>query len=352
MLRCFRLLPFLLLAFSAVSPAQTPAPEPVTVRTAPVTANGESAAPLRFAGIVQARQRATLTFQVSGTLTDRQVELGERVAAGQVLARVDNPGLEPGRDSAEARLDELKTQLAQAERELKRSRRLYERGVVSEQNLEQLKARRDSLKASVATARASLAEADQMVAESALTAPFGGRVEALMVEEGEFVGVGQPVMRLSSPDGREVEIRVPAYLLGQVERGQTLPVWSVQNRDAGSVDGRVVEIAQPGSVRGELHPILVALPKDSLSVGLPVEVGVQPRLRASLTVPLLSVMRSSGGTSVFVVRDGKVRRVPVTVDRIIGERVAIESGALSADEPVVYSGMTKLLDGDPVEVRR
>lgn len=350
MLRPSRFLPFLLLAVSAVVQAQTPAPEPVTVRTAPVTANGESASPLRFAGIVQARQRATLTFQVSGTLTNRQIELGERVDAGQVLARVDNPGLEPGRDSAQARLEELRTQRAQAERELKRSRRLFERGVVSEQNLEQLKARRDSLTASVATARASLAEADQMVAESALKAPFSGRVEALMVEEGEFVGVGQPVMRLSSPEGREVEVRVPAYLLGQVSRGQEVPVWPVQDRDAGSVEGTVVEIAQPGAVRGELHPILVALPKDSLSVGLPVEVGVPPRLRASLTVPLLSVMRSSGGTSVFVVRDGKAQRVSVTVDRVIGERVAIESEALSANEPVVYAGMTKLLDGDPVEV--
>ena len=324
---------------------------PVAVRVSAVTGGQMEEIPLRFSGIVRAAQRATLTFQVSGTLKERPVELGQTVKPGDVLARLYNPALEPARDSAAARLEELRTQFEQAQREWERSSRLHQRGVVSEQTLEQIAARRDSLRASMATAEASLAEATRLLEESVLKAPFAGQVEALLVERDEFVGAGQPVMRLSSPLGREVEVRVPAHLLGHVRIGQELPVWLVQNRNREPATGTVVEIAQGSSIRGELHPVLVSLPPNSLSSGEPVEVGIAPVRESAITVPLLAVVRDSTGTSVFRVQDQVAQRVPVQVDRVIGERVMVHPGALSPGDQVVYAGMTRLVDGDTVEVR-
>ncbi|MGX1200416.1 efflux RND transporter periplasmic adaptor subunit [Marinobacter sp. MBR-105] len=324
---------------------------PVSVRVSAVTGGQMEEIPMRFSGIVRAAQRATLTFQVSGTLKERPVELGQTVKPGDVLARLYNPALEPARDSAAARLDELRTQFEQAQREWERSSRLHQRGVVSEQTLEQIAARRDSLRASMATAEASLAEATRLLEESVLKAPFAGQVEALLVERDEFVGAGQPVMRLSSPLGREVEVRVPAHLLGHVRIGQELPVWLVQDRNREPATGTVVEIAQGSSIRGELHPVLVSLPPNSLSSGEPVEVGIAPVRESAITVPLLAVVRDSTGTSVFRVQDQVAQRVPVEVDRVIGERVMVHPGALSPGDQVVYAGMTRLVDGDTVEVR-
>lgn len=345
-------LAFALASCRSTDPSQVAAPAPVTVRAAAVAAGDEVAGTLRFAGIVQASQRATLTFQVSGNLKERRVELGQRVAAGELLARLYNPGLEPARASARARLDELATQLEQAEREWQRSTRLRQKGVVSEQALEQITARRDGLKASVATARAALAEADQMLAESMLSAPFAGRVEALLVEQDEFVAAGQPVIKLAAPEDREVEVRVPAYLLDQVVVGQTLPVWTVQDRQQPAVSGRVREVAQAGAERGQLHPILVDLPADTPApaVGEPVEVGLTPGVAGQLRVPLLAVMRAGDGNSVFRIRDDTAVRVPVTVQRIIGEQVVVASEELAAGDQVVYAGLTRLADGDAVEV--
>lgn len=324
--------------------------KPVPVRTAEVTGGQTEGIPLRFSGIIRATQRATLTFQVSGTLRERAVELGQEVSEGDLLARVYNPALEPARDSARARLDELNTQYDQAKREWERSSRLHERGVVSEQNLEQIAARRDGLRASVATARASLAEATRLLEESVLRAPFSGRVEALPVERDEFVAAGQPVMRLSSPEGREVEVRVPAYMLSHVSLGQLLPVWSVQDRNRTPETGSVVEIAQAGGVRGELHPVLVSVPADTLEPGEPVEVGITPTEVVATTVPLLSVMKSPSGASVFRVADGVARRVPLSVRRVIGERVVVEESDLEPGDQVIYAGMTRITDGDSVEV--
>lgn len=327
------------------------AESPVSVRISEVTGGQAQEVTLRFSGIVRSTQRATLTFQVSGILKERAVELGQTVAVGEVLARVYNPALAPARDSAKANLDELNTRYDQAEREWERSSRLHERGVVSEQNLEQIAARRDSLKASVATAEAALAEATQLLQESTLRAPFSGRVEALLVEKDEFVAAGQPVMRLSSPEGREVEVRVPAYLLAHVSLNQELPVWSAHNRSDPPVTGSVVEIAQAGAIRGELHPVLVSLPLNTLSTGEPVEVGITPARESAITVPLLSVVRSAGNMTVFRVRDGVAKRVPIEIERIVGERVVVRTGELEPGDQVVYAGVTRLADGDAVEVR-
>ena len=347
----------------------------VHVRTAAVEGGDARAVSLRFAGIVRASQRATLTFQLSGVLKERAVELGQTVAAGDVLARIYNPALEPAADSARARLAELNTNYQQARREWQRSSSLRKRGVVSEQALEQIGARRDGLSASVDTARAALAEATQMLEENTLKAPFAGRVEALLVERDEFVAAGQPVIRLSSPKGREVEVRVPVYLLGQVSLGQNLPVWSVQDRNQAPVQGSVIEIAQAGAIRGELQSLLVNVPANSLEAGMPVEVGITPPSTPAMTLPLLAVIRSvniapavmentgaspiirtsdnaaddsASGTSVFRVRDGVAQRIPVTVLRILGERVAISAEGLVVGDLVVYAGMTRLVDGDTV----
>ena len=357
----------------AATSAAAAGPAVVYVRTAAVEGGDARAVSLRFAGIVRASQRATLTFQLSGTLTERKVALGQAVEVGDVLARIYSPALEPARDSASARLDELTTNYQQSQREWQRASSLRERGVVSEQALEQIAARRDGLKASVATARAFLAEASKMLQENTLKAPFAGRVEALLVEQDEFVAAGQPVMRLSSPKGREVEVRVPVYMLNHVSLGAELPVWPVQDRSQAPVQGSVIEIAQAGAIRGELQPLLVNLPANTLNAGMPVEVGITPQTTAALTVPLLAVIRNlnaaassafsplsssssnsipspnaSSSTSVFLVRDGVARRTPVTVLRILGERAAIQAESLLAGDQVVYAGMTKLADGDTV----
>jgi len=341
----------LVTACGSTEPPTDRGTQTIAVRTAEVTGGQTEGVPLRFSGIVQAAQRATLTFQVSGTLRALVVDLGQKVDAGDLLARVYNPALEPARDSAEARLDELQTQFDQAQREWERSRRLHERGVVSEQALEQLQSRRDSLRASMATASASVAEASRLLEESELRAPFAGRVEALLVEQDEFVAAGQPVVRLSSPQGREVEVRVPAYLLSHVALGNLLPVWSVQDRSRQPANGSVIEIAQAGSIRGELHPVLVNLPADTLEPGEPVEVGITPITMTATTVPMLAVMKSNGGASVFRVVDGVARRLPVRVQRIVGERVVVASSELANGDRVIYAGMTRVADGDAVEVR-
>jgi multidrug efflux pump subunit AcrA (membrane-fusion protein) len=103
-------------------------------------------------------------------------------------------------------------------------------------------------------------------------------------------------------------------------------------------------------VRGELHPVRVSLPENTLQPGEPVEVGIVPNVQGEISVPVLAVMQVTGGNSVFRITDGHAQRVPVTVHRIIGEQVVVSSENLGQGDQVVYAGLTRLADGDAVEI--
>lgn len=330
----------------------------VPVRAASVSV-GTNAEPLRFAGSVRARDRASLTFQVGGVLRSRQVEIGQQVEAGEVLAALYNPELVPARDAARARLSELQAQAEQARREQQRGAQLFERGVLSTQELEQQSARLAALDAGVGSARAALKQTEQLSAESQLRAPFSGQVEALLVEPGEFVAPGQAVMRLASSNGLEVEVRVPAHLIGDLVVGQTLPVWSSltgssltgSQTDGSQAVGRLLELGQGVSQAGVLYPLVISLDAAEFRSGDAVEVGIERNLGNALRVPLSAVMRSADGLAVFrVTEEGKVERVVVSVSAMQGEQAILGESPLEQGDQVVYAGLTRLADGDAVEL--
>lgn len=326
------------------------AQRPIPVRVASVLGPQDSDTALRFAGVVQAQQRATLTFQVSGVLRQRHVNLGDSVSRGDPLATLYNPALAPAVASAEAQVNELQTNLDQAERELTRLDRLRQRGAVSEQELEQIRTRRDSFLASLATAQAMLQEAQQMENESRLLAPFDGRIERLLVEQDEFVQAGTPVVRLSSPQRREVEISVPGHLARGLYTDQALPVWSVTHRHLTPVTGRLIQMSQASAERGELQQVRILLDNDGPAPGDPVEVGIPFPLVDGLQIPLLALMVNEQRAAVFRVRDGTVERIAVEVRQIVGEQVRVHSADLAAGDQVVYAGLTRLVPGDRVEL--
>jgi len=305
---------------------------------------------LRFAAVARARQRATLTFQVGGVIQSRSVELGQTVASGAVIATLYNPQLAPARDAARSRLEQLRTDSAQAARDLDRIRQLYERAVSPIQDLEQQIARLDSLNAAIKNAEATLQQTEQLLAESILRAPFAGTIEAILLEPGEFAQTGQAVARLSASDGMEIEARAPAHLLDGLETGQILSV--ISSLTGQRYEGVVLEIGRSSSGNSALYPLVVGLDNNAIRAGDAMEVAIPRRRDPVLTVPLTAIMRSADGLVSFRVINNSVTRVPVLVNQLMGDQAIIADGNLRAGDLVVYAGLTRLADGDRVEVLR
>lgn len=307
---------------------------------------------LRFAGVTRPRQRANLSFQVSGNVQERYAEIGERVNAGDIVARLYNPTLEPAAEAAEARLAQLILDTEQAERDLVRFERIYKQGLLAVQDLEKQRTLLSTTKAAVENARAVVVQNQQLQRETELVAPFSGRIEQVLVEPGEFAQAGEPAIRISAESGMEIEVRVPPHILKGLDLGKELPVW--HGLTDVKFSGQITEISEGNSGDSALYPLIVGLEDNDFKSGEALEVGINLSQGGELSIPLNAILRSAEGIAVFKLNESttepSVSRVIVDVKRIAGDRVLIAPGALTASDQVVYAGITRLADGDSVHV--
>lgn len=324
---------------------------PRSVRVGEVQSQ-RSARELRISGITRASQRATLAFLVAGTLSERPVDLGQSVKAGEVVGRIYNPALGPAVAANEARVRELDSRLEQLDRDVRRSEELRDRNLISEQELERVRTDLSSTRASRDLALANLAEARNQLQESSLKAPFDGSVDGVFFEVGEYVAAGQPVMRLSGSGRIEVELEIPETLITRFLPGREVTL-TLPFLDQRSVAGEVVHVGDAGGEAGGLFPVEIEL-EDArdLRPGLTAELVLQLSGASNMVVPLAAILDpGTGRPRVFRASGGRVEPVFVEVGQLYGDHVAV-SGPLEPGDEVVITGLGSLTPGQAVEILR
>jgi RND family efflux transporter MFP subunit len=305
---------------------------------------------LQLPGTTRAVKRADLSFVVAGRLTERPVDLGDRVEQGDPLARLDpRPFLNEVR-SSEAALAEASARLEQTERHGHRVTRLHAEGIASQRSLEEAMTTETQSRASFDLARSRLREARRTFAEATLLAPFGGMVTRVHLEPGEFAREGAAIVTLSGDGGLEIEVEVPESVASTLVEGQEA---NVRFPLAGGrvARARLKSVSRGGEGPGRLFPIIAELaPTSGVIPGMTGELFVHASSGKRLAVPLASIIDPSGKHPyVFRVRDGSARRVPVRVHSLVGDRVTV-SAPLEEGDSIVIDGHFVLLDGDPVQV--
>jgi len=356
----------LILSLATAEPQPAADPNGITstaaryVETAAVS-TADAPTTLRFAGNVRSVRRAELAFSVGGRLLTRPVEVGDRVVAGAVLARLEGDELGHAAEAAVAAHAEAATRAAQALRDRDRVRRLVAAKAATAEELEQVEAAAEAAAAVEASASVRLREARRLRGETVLAAPWAGTVTEVSAEPGEWVKAGAPLVGLTGDGELEVEVRVPESLLADLGVGQQV---GVELPFGGPrLDGRVTSVGRAAVGSGRLFPLLVALPgADGLVPGVTAEVLVQRAPRGESSVPLAAVINPGGAQpAVFVVDGGRARRVAVEVVELRGERVAVRGvadgrgdgggdGNLAPGDAVITAGLSGLIDGDPVTV--
>lgn len=306
---------------------------------------------LVFPGITRAANHARVTFLVSGSLRALPLTLGQKVAKGDLLAELYNPQLLPAFNAADAQVNELDARINQLRKDLTSTRALNKAGALSDNDLEQLETQLVSLDASRNTAAAKRAEAEKLLGETELRAPYAAVVEELFVEQGEFIGAGQPVVGLSGEGVLEVEIKVPELVLPHLSAGDTVQVHLPFYKQL-QLSGEIIELGRSTSGQGQLFPVVIALPAtEGFNAGVTAEVRVEMTQEPQLTLPVRAVIDTGDGqTKVYVLRDGIVQQTAVTVVSLLGSKVTIAAGAVAAGAQVVVAGQHILADGDAVKV--
>ncbi len=308
-----------------------------------------------FVGVVRARHETDLGFRVAGKIVTRVVNVGDRVRAGDVVARLDPQDLKLQAESAEAELSAATSNLAQATSDHERYAALRARGYASVADFDRKTWTRDEAEGRVARAKRALDLARNQLGYTDLKADADGVITATLAEPGQVVAVGQAVARLAHRGEKEAVVALPETWLAEARNAKaTVRLWHDRARSFGASLRELSPQADPASrtyaARFTIHDA-----DDAVAFGMTATVTLAHATDTPVArLPLAAILNRGTGPTVYVVdgNGGLVQR-PVTVASYT-EDAAVVSAGIGEGEKVVTLGAQKLEAGlkvRTVEVR-
>lgn len=303
--------------------------------------------PLAFSGALVAPQTAVLRARAAGTLLSLAVAEGDRVRAGQVLARLDLADVASRAEERAAQVASARTALAQAERTHVGNQRLAAQGFISEIALSGSLAAVETAQAALRAAQAALGTTQVALRDAVLTAPIDGIVSRRHALPGEKVSAEQPLLTLV--DLRRLEL---VGHVGTHEVARLAPGMAVQVQVEGLAEpitatlARIAPAAEPGT-RAIGVTVAVPNPGERLRAGqyaLARVVLDDPVER--LVLPASAVLASGGESYVWAIEHGALARRSVSVGRRDAGSGLVEiTAGLSADSQVLGARFDNLREG-------
>ena len=306
----------------------------VEVRTLKVESK-EVASIQEVVGTVRAKVRATLAAKLSGRIEELPVVLGQKVKAGEVIARLDAADIK-------ARLEQARANLEQAERDWQRASSLFDQQATT-------RSERDAAEARLRVSKAAVAEAQAMLGYAEVQAPFDGVITLKVAEAGDLSVPGKPIVEIENLSALQLEANVPEALVAGVKSNATMQVQVDAVRKEYSAT--VKEIAPAGDPLSRTFRIKLDLPSaPELSPGQFARLLVPSGRGAVTQVPAGAVLRRGQMEIVFVIEDQRAVLHLVKTGRQMDGHVEIVSG-LEPGDVVATENATRLSDGQPVTVR-
>jgi membrane fusion protein, multidrug efflux system len=304
-----------------------------------------------FTGTIRARREADIAFRAGGRMAAREVDLGDRVRAGQVLARLDPTDLALGVRSAEADLSSAEAQAAQAISDAARSRTLLAQGWVPAATDETKQAAARSARQRVVAAQAARQLARNRHDYAVLRAPADGVVTGVLADPGTVVAEGQPVLRLAEAGALEADVALPENVVGEAARAvPSVTVWARPDTVLAATLREVSPAADP-KLRTYTARYAITEPPDWLGYGMTATVRLATAGGEALAdIPASAVSDRGDGPIVWVVDParGTLEKRGVALRRLRQDRALV--AGLRQDELVVELGVQKLDPGARVRV--
>ena len=331
------------------------APEPVRAARTTVVAAQPSTSRLQFAAEVRPRVETRLGFRVGGKLTERRVNLGDRVRAGVVLARLDPTDLRLGQDATRAVVASAEVNLRQAEQDFERYRDLRAQGFISNAELERRETTLKVAQTQLAQARAQSGLQGNQAAYASLVADRAGVVTAVEAETGMVVAAGQTVVRIAEDGPRDAVFSVPedrVSLLQGLQSAQGRVEVRLWGDDRTSLPATLREIAAAADPQTRTFLVKADLGQAAVRIGQTADVWVEtPSRGPALRVPLAALREDRGATAVWVVEPQSltVASRAIQVAGADGAEAIVATG-LAPGERVVTAGVHVLTPGQKVRL--
>ncbi len=301
-----------------------------------------------FDGVVEAVRQTVVAAQVAGALVSLEAKVGDRVKAGQVLARIDARAALQTATAADAQVNAARAALEVATRDFDRQKQLFEQRFISQAALDRAES---ELKSTQAQVNAQMAQAGASRTQSGLFvvyAPYAGMVSDMPVALGDMALPGKPLYTLYDPQALRVTVSIPQSLVSQA-----IPAPGASN---GAAAIRIELPAAGGTPRSFTPSRVQMLPTvDPATHTVQVRLDLSPEVPglapgmfarvwftitgaavagARLYLPLASIVRRAEMVGVYVIdASGKPVLRQIRLGRTDGDRVEILSG-VAANERV------------------
>lgn len=331
-------------------------------------------------GTVRARTTAAVAPQVMGRLTGVAVSEGSVVAAGALLATIDDTTVraqlssaegavaeaEAAREEVDGAISQSEAGKALAEKTFERFRKLLEGKVVTQQefdevemrrtvavkDLERAQKKRAQVSAKIAQARGQAAAAKAMLAWTRVIAPFAGMIVEKRADAGSMAIPGVPLFVLEDPRRHRIEASVSETYLPFLKMGT--PVQGILDADPGKPFSAVVTEIDPAiDPASRTFTVKADLPAGRARSGQSGKVRFAAGKGTVLAIPKRAITRVGGSDGVFTVGalDNVAHLSMITLGAEFDDRVEVLSG-IEDGAQVALSPIDKLSDGARVEVRR
>lgn len=304
-------------------------------------------------GTLYAKDEATIGAEVEGKVEKTLVDFGDRVTAGQELARIDTTTYAALANQAAANLAKARASADNAEQNLKRAQELRNSNIASQSDLDAAVAAAEQARAQVKADEAANAVAQLNLQRSFVKAPFDAAIAERIGNAGDYVKAGAPLFRAVNDNVLKYIVQAPESYAGKVLKEQQVMFWVDAYGTNQMFEGRVYLISPAVNLATRAFPFgaLVQNPDHKLKASsyargqLIIERGVP-----TPTVPIDAVNTFAGVTKVFVIENGAAHTRAVELGRIQNGLQQVLSG-LKAGEVVATSGLGRLHDGAKVRFR-
>jgi RND family efflux transporter MFP subunit len=328
-----------------------PTPEPRPVRTVAVDrhAAGEL---VSLTGQVRAKDQASLAFRLDGRVTERLVNVGDTVTAGQILGRLDPRNQENALRTAEANLLSVEAALTQARLTFARQQELLKGGWTPRAKFDEAQQALATAQAQLDAAQAQLRLAEDQLSYTVLVADAPGVVTAVGAEPGEVVSPGRMIVQLARQGGRDAVFDVPEQLIRTGPRDPVVEV-ALSNEPQVTATGRVREVAPQADPATRTFQVKVGLitPPDTMRLGSTVIGRIRLVAAPGMELPASALTGSNGSPAVWVV-DPKSLAVSLRAVKVAQYDPAtiVISEGLETGELVVTAGVQTLHPGQKVRL--
>ncbi len=344
---------------------QIPAQPPRAVRLTTVAVSQMSGETLRYSASILPYAQVDLMFRSSGYVTNvsqvrgadgrtRDIGTGDYVAAGLKLAHIRREDLQNQVTQAQAQLDQATAQHTKADQDFQRAKALYSTQSLTKPDYDQSQAAFNATQAALDNAKAASRQAELLLGDADLKAPFSGYILSRNIDLGSLVSPSTNAFTIADIGRVKVTFGAPDYVLSRLRLGQELTIQT--ENDAAPVKGQVTSISPAADIRNRIFAIEVTVSNRNrhLKPGMIASVSLGEVPHSSVSIPLSAIVSFPAEPEHFAVMVAQERAGTlvanlrkVQLGTTHDNSIAVEG--VQSGERVVSVGAQLLKDGDLIQ---